>query len=182
MTAFNDEMIVAALAAGKYSVTCTGAVYNEDWRGRGRRVVVAQRCDANGYFICNWKWAGKRAPVRVHRVVLLAFMPRADSAGFDVNHIDGIKAHNSFSNLEWVTESKNIRHAYKLGLRSPIRLLGEEHPQAKLKEGDVRRLHELSKNGVSLSDLAVKFGIGKTQVIRIIKGLRWNHIYQEFHP
>ncbi len=33
-----------------------------------------------------------------------------------INHIDGNKLNNSLNNLEWVTTSENMKHAYKLGL------------------------------------------------------------------
>ena len=33
-----------------------------------------------------------------------------------VNHIDGDKQNNSIENLEWVSHSENMIHAYKMGL------------------------------------------------------------------
>ena len=34
----------------------------------------------------------------------------------DTNHIDGVKVHNTLENLEWVTHSENMIHAYEKGL------------------------------------------------------------------
>lgn len=40
-----------------------------------------------------------------------------DRSKLIVNHKDGIKANNGRGNLEWVDHSRNITHAYEIGLR-----------------------------------------------------------------
>ena len=50
----------------------------------------------------------------VHRLVATAFC--VDGAGAEVNHRDGDKANNAASNLEWVTRSGNMKHAFASGL------------------------------------------------------------------
>lgn len=54
----------------------------------------------------------------VHRVVALLWLgpPPFDNA--QVNHKDGNKMNNHYSNLEYVTCKENINHAIKNGLRS----------------------------------------------------------------
>ena len=83
--------------------------------------------------ILKFKWAGRkreyaqvclcRGPERhyryVHRLVATAFIPNPKNAP-DVNHIDGIKAHNEMENLEWVTNSRNHIHAVLAGLRKSV--------------------------------------------------------------
>ena len=54
---------------------------------------------------------------RVHRIVAEAFIPNPDSCK-QVNHIDGDKANNSVSNLEWCTSQQNNIHALQTGLRT----------------------------------------------------------------
>ncbi len=55
----------------------------------------------------------------LHRLVAEMFVkkPRNDDS-LQVNHIDGNKKNYSYTNLEWVTPSENIQHAYKTGLTS----------------------------------------------------------------
>lgn len=58
---------------------------------------------------------GKFVQKTVHRLVAETFMPDAYT-GKQVNHIDGDKANNRLSNLEWVTKSENEQHSrYVLG-------------------------------------------------------------------
>ena len=58
---------------------------------------------------------GEHKIVRIHRLVALAFLEKIYGKNF-VNHIDGDKTNNDVSNLEWVSSSENIRHAYRTGL------------------------------------------------------------------
>lgn len=51
----------------------------------------------------------------VHRLVAEYFIENINNLPF-VNHIDGNKSNNIVSNLEWISGSDNIRHAYDTGL------------------------------------------------------------------
>lgn len=55
---------------------------------------------------------------RVHRLVAIAFLGYCDGR-VEVNHIDGNKANNKLSNLEWVTPLENMKHAKDTGLIKP---------------------------------------------------------------
>ena len=56
----------------------------------------------------------RRKTACVHRLVAEAFLPEwITGQKIEVNHIDGNKLNNSADNLEWVTHSENLLHAYK---------------------------------------------------------------------
>lgn len=54
-----------------------------------------------------------------HRIIAMAFIPYPDNyQDLDINHKDGKPGNDSIENLEWVTRSENITHAYRMGLRN----------------------------------------------------------------
>jgi len=57
---------------------------------------------------------------RICRLVAIHFVPNKENKPF-VNHIDGNKKNDIWYNLEWVTASENMLHAYKKGLKLPTR-------------------------------------------------------------
>ena len=63
-----------------------------------------------GYQIINIMTNGKRIGLGVHTAVARAFCD-GFSSDLQVNHKDGNKKNNAASNLEWVTNLENTRHA-----------------------------------------------------------------------
>jgi len=53
----------------------------------------------------------------IHRLVAETFIPNPYKKPC-INHIDGDKANNHVSNLEWVTYQENTIHSYKTGLNT----------------------------------------------------------------
>lgn len=68
-----------------------------------------------GYAIVNLQSPNEYKRISVHRLVALTFIPNPLNKP-QVNHIDGNKLNNCVDNLEWVTVSENLKHAYKNGL------------------------------------------------------------------
>lgn len=101
---------------GYYSVSSLGQV-RRDKRANGTFVgrILKQKINRNGYAVVVPHRGGVGKRSTVHSLVVLAFIgPR--SAKMQINHKDGIKHNNSVQNLEYVTASQNIRHAYDSGL------------------------------------------------------------------
>jgi hypothetical protein len=81
--------------------------YKRIMRGK----ILKPRKQNGGYLLINLSKDGTRYAVTVHRLVAKCFL--TDHEGNDVNHKDGNKTNNCLSNLEYVTRSENIKHAYR---------------------------------------------------------------------
>ena len=78
---------------------------------------------------------GKTKSYYVHVLVAKAFIPNPENKT-QVNHIDGNKFNNNVENLEWVTPSENIVHAFEKGLSKS----GCKHGRAKFTAEQVREI------------------------------------------
>ncbi len=71
--------------------------------------------DKDGYFCLHLAKNKKQSIKKVHRLVAQTFIGNPENKP-QVNHKNGIKTDNRVENLEWVTGSENMRHAYVTGL------------------------------------------------------------------
>lgn len=69
----------------------------------------------NGYLFVHLCKNGKHFNKTIHRLVALTFVPNPEYKSC-VNHIDGNKLNNHYTNLEWVTASENSKHAWNNNL------------------------------------------------------------------
>lgn len=58
---------------------------------------------------------------RLHNAVAALFMEPPPEHGMVINHKDGNCTNADVSNLEWVTQAQNIKHAIDIGLRKDLR-------------------------------------------------------------
>ena len=65
----------------------------------------------HGYAVINISINGKPKGLTVHNAVAHTFLENDYQEGLQVNHKDGNKLNNKLDNLEWVTQTENMRHA-----------------------------------------------------------------------
>lgn len=111
----------------------------------------------------------------VHRLVVKTFMGEIP-LGLAVNHKDGDKTNNNLSNLEVVTYSENMRHAYRIGL---ISTHGSKNAMSKVTEEDVLLMYDMFSRGCNNIEVANKFGLHDRYVSLIRHGKRWKMLYSE---
>lgn len=68
-----------------------------------------------GYHICGITVNGVRKDYRISRLVGEYYVPNPEDKPV-INHLDGNKKNNLYTNLEWSTISENTKHAFDHGL------------------------------------------------------------------
>jgi hypothetical protein len=74
--------------------------------------ILKKSISNSGYYFVNIR----NKSYFTHRAIAFAFIPHVKGKDF-VNHKNGIKTDISLKNLEWNTQSENIKHAYSMGLK-----------------------------------------------------------------
>jgi hypothetical protein len=81
-----------------------------------RSFKIKSRINWNGYIKFQLRADKKMLNIYAHRAIAETFIPKIDGKNV-VNHKDGVKLNNSIHNLEWVTQSENLLHAIRIGLK-----------------------------------------------------------------
>jgi len=89
-----------------YSISTDGVVINTK-----TNQVKKPYLGKVGYYYLDLYSNNKSTKIALHRLLALHFIPNPENKR-TVNHIDGNKLNNSLDNLEWATDSENIKHAY----------------------------------------------------------------------
>lgn len=137
---------------GKYQVSNTGKVRSidrVDKTGRKREgIELKQYKDSTGYYrVALWYTKHSKKDIRVHSLVINAFIPDNPENKRVVNHKDGNKLNNNLTNLERATDSENHLHAYRMGLKVPSHTgkFGKLHHNSK-------PINQYSLDGVLLNE------------------------------
>lgn len=95
---------------GRYQVSNTGKVVSLKYNPPKEIFQTTTNC---GYKQVKLYCNGAKKQIGIHRLVAFAFVEGYEN-GLEVNHIDGNKTNNLYTNLEWVTRSQNQQHQFKM--------------------------------------------------------------------
>ena len=150
----------------QYLLSNTGLIFSEKLNRELRPWLNEQ-----GYLVISLWIDGEKILERVHRLVALVFHGKPEEK-LTVNHKDGNKLNNHESNLEWLSKTDNLKHAWKTGLMPK----GSESYLSVLKEEDVVAIKQMFAEGLSNIEITNRFPVGKSTISKIRQKQIWKHV------
>ena len=138
-----------------YKISDFGNVIN-DKSGK----ILKRGVNTEGYAFVNLK--GKS--VKIHRLVALYFIPNENELNV-VNHKVGDKLNNSVTNLEWCTQSYNLKHAYSIGLKKPvINVESKNGFSKKVKDTNTGKIFDSVTQVIRIGNYGIKYSTLKSML------------------
>jgi hypothetical protein len=155
--------LISAMQRGEFLYR-EGRIYRTLWRGMPCEPQTADGLTSYGYRRVQYVGPLFTRPVTVlaHRLIWV-YHNGAVPAGYEINHIDGVKHNNLLSNLELVTRSENMRHRHASG-----------NVVYALTLDQVREIRALYATGIyTRSQVARRIGVSYSQVNHVVRGDNW---------
>ena len=156
--------------ADDYLISIDGQV-RSTWFGKEKPIKPAPNGD--GYLHFGYCKNGKRTNKLVHRCVAIIFLSDRSSEGLQVLHGEKGKSDNSLENLYWGTHKQNMGPDR---VRDGTSNRGEKNPSSKLKAVDIPAIRVCYSIGMTMQEIAFKFGVGRTTIANIINRRKWANI------
>lgn len=163
---------------GHYQISNYGRIKSYKNGPHGLRTKVKFLTPAiatRGYYFNYLCLCGKPKAFRINRLVAEHFIPNPENK-LQVNHLDGNKLNNLYTNLEWVTQSENIQHAINV-LHIQFGDKGENHSNHKLTNKQVKEIRDLYKAKIyTYKTMGKLYGISTSNIKNIVCNKIWKEI------
>ena len=153
---------------------------NGDIYSKSKQRYLKPQKDKNGYLQINLQrpegGRGNRICKRIATLVAYTYIgpPPEDMLDPTINHIDGNKTNNHYTNLEWIER----------GINSSIREnkgIGIDNHEARLTQNDVYEICKLlTTTNLTCEEIANKYGVKKSTIINILHKKNWKNIANQF--
>lgn len=157
----------------KYYISDSGIIYNAV-----SNKILNPQLSKKGYLRVGIYINNKYYRLSVHRMVAATYLGRQYTNHLDVNHIDGDKQNNYYMNLEWVTRSENIKHAFDNRLKIPK--VGDDHSETVYSDGLIQTACQLLNSGISPRPVSEKVGIPISYLYTIMRGESRKQIVNQY--
>ena len=137
-------------------------------------VVVQQRLSKDGYNCFTAGKKGNRTCYYTHRVVGKLFLEKpsdADKVQYELNHLDTDRTNPCADNLAYVTHEENVQYSVERGHYKGKKC--GNNPNAKLSSDEVAIIKLLLDDGVTVYEIAKRFGRGWQTINHIKQGTTW---------
>lgn len=171
------------LELSKYAISKSGDVFSL----RSNRLLTGWESYYGYRLVGMTDDNGVVVQIPVHRLVASAFIPNPENKP-QVNHKDGVKLNNHVNNLEWVTPSENLIHAYESKLtngklsQNGEYLKGDYIETSSFTEDDIHTVCKLISEGYRDVDIARITGFGRRNINNLRHKERnfWYHITSQY--
>lgn len=138
---------------------------------RTHKIIKNQETNV-GYFRVQLYKNGKSERISIHRIIAIALIPNPYNKP-QINHVDNNRKNNHPSNLEWTTQSENLKHMHsqdrhkRSDAGESTRILAVKRKQGKLtyqQAEEIRSLKHLPQR-----KLAGMYGVSQFLIGRVLR-------------
>ena len=137
--------------------------------------ILKNRIDRYGYEYISLRKDKKEYKFRIHRLVAMMYLDNFSNK-LTVNHIDGNKRNNHYSNLECISLGDNIKHAKNNNLHA----YGIKQHNSKLNDILIREIRDkYIPRIVTIKQLSNIYSVSEQVIFDVIHKNTWKHVIQK---